>query len=88
MRGEFCDIKNFKPSYRTKIAIKDVNNVIEMSNYLQTFVSLIPFYQLFSGCSSFNGVGLASSGWNATTYNWRGFSGALNAIPKIKTEHD
>lgn len=84
VKGNYCNIKGFKPSQRTKNAIKDMNNVIQMSSYLDKLVALIPFYHIFAGRKSYAGVAISSAGWNASTYEWGLFNDAMMAIPLIK----
>lgn len=84
MKGDFCNIDGFIPSSRTLDAIKEMNDVVQLSKFLEQIVSLLPFYQIFSGRSSYRGVSLSASGWNASTYDWKSFSEAIMAIPLIK----
>ncbi|EMK3325750.1 hypothetical protein HGG78_18240 [Vibrio aestuarianus] len=86
MKGDFCNIKNFTPTSRTLEGINDMNNVIQMSNYLENIINLLPFYQIFAGRNSYAGVAITSAGWNAYTYDWKSFSEAIMAIPQIKRE--
>ncbi|MEF1257191.1 hypothetical protein [Vibrio sp. M260112] len=86
MKGNFCNIKGFKPSQRTMRAIRDMNDVIEMAGYLDKIIPLIPFYHIFAGRKSYTGVAITAAGWNASTYEWRTFNEAMMAIPKIKRE--
>ncbi|MEF1286067.1 hypothetical protein QTN94_19715 [Vibrio sp. M250220] len=84
MKGNFCNIKDFKPSQRTMNAIKEMNNVNQMSSYLDKILALVPFYHIFAGRKSYPGVALTNAGWNASTYQWKTFNEAMMAIPDIK----
>ena len=84
MKGDFCSINNFSPSSRTLDAIDEMNNVIEMSSYLEKTIALLPFYQIFAGRNSYPGVAITSAGWNAYSYDWSTFNDAMMSIPEIK----
>jgi len=83
-KGNFCDISGFKPSRRTQDAIKEMNEVVEMSSYLDKAIRLVPFYHIFAGRKSYTGVSTANAGWNASTYEWKLFSEAIRSVDSIQ----
>ncbi|NRD73246.1 hypothetical protein HQQ94_08315 [Shewanella sp. VB17] len=86
VKGNFCNVGKFTPSGRAKDAIKDMNNVLDMSSILSKIISMVPFFQIFAGKNSFLGVATASASYNVRTYEWQAFADAVNGIELVKKE--
>lgn len=86
MKGDFCNIGAFTPSSRTQDAIKDMNNVIDMSSVLSAIVTMVPLFQIFAGKKSFLGVATASASYNIHTGEWKTFADAVNGVELVKKD--
>ena len=83
-KQEFCDIKGFEPSNRTKEYIEQMNHITDMSSVLDKILFSIPFFQIFAGRGSYSGVSLASASYQVSTYNWTLYSDAVKAVGDIE----
>lgn len=83
-KGDFCQIKGFKPGVRTKEGIERINNIIDMSSVLESFVISIPIFQVFSGRETLPLISYASIGYNVETYEWQLFADSVKGINSIK----
>lgn len=83
-KGDFCNVDSFEPSYRTELAIKEMNRIIDMSSLLSTIITFVPLFQIFAGRATYAHASVANTGYQASTYDWKIFEGALSGIGEIK----
>ncbi|PSW04465.1 hypothetical protein [Photobacterium lipolyticum] len=82
--SDFCQVNHFEPSFKTKEAIEDMNNIVEMSSYLDTILRAIPFFQIFADRNSYLGVSTVSASYQISTSDWKSYADAISAVPQIK----
>ncbi|WP_037469947.1 hypothetical protein [Shewanella marina] len=85
-KGNFCAVGSFEPSYRTKLAIKEMNHVVDMSGYLATLISMVPIFQVFAGHSTYASADFLNKGYQVSSQDWNLFSDALKSIGLVKRE--
>ncbi|MBP3140813.1 hypothetical protein ACTFQF_06155 [Aliivibrio fischeri] len=85
-KQEYCSIKGFEPSNRTKEYIEQMDHITDMSSVLEKILFAIPFFQIFAGRDSYKGVALASASYNVSTYDWQLYESAVKAIAPIERE--
>ena len=86
VKGDYCNVGNFTPSQDTKLAIAEMNRIIDMAHWLQMILSVVPFFQIFVGRDSFYGVTTAAAGYQITTSDWQTFADALSGVNELKKE--
>lgn len=82
--GNFCHVDAFEPSQRTKLAIDEMNRIINMSDLLTTIIAAVPFFQIFAGRQSYLGVATTNASYQISTYDWKMFQDALQGVQGIK----
>lgn len=84
VKKEFCSINNMSPSQRTIDYIEKMNDIVDMTSLLESFIKTIPFFHIFAGRRSYNGVAISSATYNATTYQWTIYYEAVASVDDIK----
>lgn len=85
MKGNFCTVRDFKPSARTLETIKEMNRVTDMATLLGTIMTFIPLFQIFAGRKTYP---FASNGntkkLQIANSDWKTFADALSSVPKVE----
>ncbi|MDO6706768.1 hypothetical protein [Photobacterium sp. 1_MG-2023] len=85
-KGEFCEVKDFKPSPRTLELIDQMNHIQDMSSVLQNILSAAPSFQILMGRNTYAYATAGGIVYNTATYDWNLLEEAFKGIGKIKRD--
>jgi hypothetical protein len=84
VKGDYCNIGQFDPSSRTIDSVKEMNRISDMASLLEKIITMVPFFQIFAGRSTYAFAGMVSQGEQVRSSDWQTFSDSLKGVGAIK----